>query len=47
MQRFEANKASFSSMLEKKAEEGTKGVTFNAMEEFFGRPGNTGEADDE
>jgi hypothetical protein len=47
MQRFEANKAEFRSMLEKKAEEGTKGVTFNAMEEFFGRPGNTGEADDE
>jgi hypothetical protein len=47
MQRFESAKAEFSGMLDKKAEEGTKGVTFNAMKEFFGRPGNTGEADDE
>jgi hypothetical protein len=47
LQRFQATKAEFSAMLDKQAEEGTRSVTVNAMKEFFGRPGNTGEADDE
>lgn len=47
LERFEATKAEFSSMLDKKAEEGTKGVTINVMQEFFGRAGNSGEVDDE
>lgn len=46
-QRFETTKTEFSAMLDKKAEEGTKGVTINAMQEFFGRAGNSGEVGDD